>query len=267
MVKCAVVLIHNNDSQRLRSAMTVVESIRSELNFVGIFTEFFEIHQQPTVEPISRLECLRLTTLDSIIQIRYFRNYLMLPRKYWFSYVIRFIWSFFSLFASTQKRKTKNIEAIITGKHFQSWHLGQKFDYLMVLEDDIIQTGPLDELVDIALQAATLDKTVPVYIDLAGGYPPNIINNKSPAESSLELGKLYTNTACGYLLNSHLARYLVSFYDSHNFTSKVGIDFFLNAAFLSLKSNLGFCFHLQRDGLSHGSFRGAFKSWTDTENR
>lgn len=265
MVKYAVVLIHNNDAQRLRSAMTVIESIRSELDTVGVSTELYEIHQQPKVKPVSRLEFLRLTILDSIIQIRYFRNYLMLPYKYWLPYVIGFIRSCFSLFASTQKRKTKKIESIITGKHFQSWHLGQKFDFLIILEDDIIQTGPLDELVKTAHQVAILDKAVPIYIDLAGGYPPNIINNKSPTASSLELGKLYTNTACGYLLNSHLAQYLVSYYDSHNFTSKLGIDFFLNAAFSSLKTNLGFCFHLQRDGLSHGSFKGVFKSWTDTE--
>ncbi len=119
-------------------------------------------------------------------------------------------------------------------------------------------------MVKIGRQVAILDQTLPIYIDLAGGYPPNITNNKSPAESSLELGKLYTNTACGYMLNSQLARYLMNFYDSHNFISKVGIDFFLNAAFSSLKSNLGICLHLQRDGLSHGSFRGVFKSWTES---
>jgi hypothetical protein len=265
MVKYAVVLIHNNDAQRLRSAMAVIESIRSELDTVGISSELYEIHQQPKVEPVSRLEYLRLTILDSIIQIRYFRNYLKLPYKYWLPYVIGLAWSFSSLFASMQKRKRKKIESIITGKHFQSWHLFQKFDFLIILEDDIIQTGPLDELVKIAHQVAILDKDVPVYIDLAGGYPPNLINNKSPNPSSLELGKLYTNTACGYLLNSHLAQLLLSYYDSHNFTSKVGIDFFLNAAFSSLKTNLGFCFHLQRVGLSHGSFKGVFKSWTDTE--
>jgi len=189
----------------------------------------------------------------------------MLPYKYWLPYVIGFIRSFFSLFASTQKLKSKNIESIITRKHFQAWQLGQKFDFLIILEDDIIQTGPLDEFVKIAHQVATSDRDVPVYIDLAGGYPPNIINNKSSSASSLEIGKLYTNTACGYLLNSHLAQYLVNYYDSHNFTSKIGIDFFLNAAFSSSKTNLGFCFHLQRNGLSHGSFKGVFKSWTNPE--
>ena len=265
MVKYAVVLIHNNDAQRLRSATAVIGSIRSALETVGFATELYEIHQQPKVEPISRVEFFRLTIIDSLIQIRYFRNYLMLPYKYWLPYVIGFFRSFFSLFASTQKRKSKKIESIITRKHFQAWQLGQKFDFVIILEDDIIQTGPLDEFVKIAHQVASSGRNVPVYIDLAGGYSPNIINNKSPSASSLEIGKLYTNTACGYLLNSHLAQYLVGYYDSHNFTSKIGIDFFLNAAFSSLKTNLGFCFHLQRNGLSHGSFKGVFKSWTNPE--
>jgi hypothetical protein len=171
MVKYAVVLIHNNDAQRLRSAMAVIESIRSELDTVGFSTELYEIHQQPEVEPISRVEFFRLTIIDSLVQIRYFRNYLMLPYKYWLPYVIGFIRSFFSLFASTQKLKSKNIESIITRKHFQAWQLGQKFDFLIILEDDIIQTGPLDEFVKIAHQVATSDRDVPVYIDLAGGYP------------------------------------------------------------------------------------------------
>ena len=105
MVKYAVVLIHNNDAQRLRSAMAVIESIRSELDTVGFSTELYEIHQQPEVEPISRVEFFRLTIIDSLVQIRYFRNYLMLPYKYWLPYVIGFIRSFFSLFASTQKLK------------------------------------------------------------------------------------------------------------------------------------------------------------------
>lgn len=265
MVKYAVVLIHNNDAQRLRSAMTVIENVRSELDTVGVSTELYEIHQQPKVEPVSRLEFLRLNILDSIIQLKYFRNYLMLPYKYWLPYLVRFVWSLFSLFASIQKRKSKKIESIITHKHFQAWKLGQKFDFLIILEDDIIQTGPLNEFVKIAHQVATSDRNVPVYIDLAGGYPPNIINNKFPSASSLEIGKLYTNTACAYLLNSHLAQYLVGYYDTHNFTSKVGIDFFLNAAFSSLKTNSGICFHLQENGLSHGSFKGVFKSWTSPE--
>ena len=265
MVKYAVVLIHNNDAKRLRSAMTVIESIRSELDAVDFSTELYEIYQQPKVEPISRVEFARRTILDSLVQIRYFRNYLMLPYKYWLPYAIGFILSFFSLFASTQKRKSKKIESIITHKHFRAWRLAQKFDFVIILEDDIIQTGPLDEFVKAAHQVATLDKDVPVYIDLAGGYHPNMVNNKSPSASSFELGKLYTNTACGYLLNSHLAQYLVSYYDSHNFTSKIGVDFFLNAAFSSLKTNLGFCLHLQRNGLSHGSFKGVFKSWTNPE--
>ena len=95
MVKYAVVLIHNNDAQRLRSATAVIGSIRSALETVGFSTELYEIHQQPKVEPISRVEFFRLTIIDSLIQIRYFRNYLMLPYKYWLPYVIGFFRSFF----------------------------------------------------------------------------------------------------------------------------------------------------------------------------
>ena len=262
MVKYAVVLIHNNDAQRLCSAMTVIESISSELNTVGISVDLFEIYQQPEITPIARVDLLRLTILESMLQINYFRNYLALSFGYWLPYIGVIPRSFCTLFASAKKRETKKIESMITGKHFQSWQIGQNFDFLIVLEDDIIQTGPLEELVKTACHVATLDKTVPVYIDLAGGYPPTIINNKPEASLSFEIGKLYTNTACGYLINNHLAQYFVGYYKSHYFTSKIGIDFFLNAAFSSLKTNLGFCFHLQRNGLSHGSFTGVFKSWT-----
>ena len=265
MVKFAVVLIHNNNTLRLRNAMTVIDTIKINLSTAQISTDSFEVYQQPEIVPVSRVELFRFTILESLLQINYFRNYLALPFKYWLPYIGGFLKSFFSLFASAQKRKSKRIESVITGKHFQSWQIGQNYDFLIVLEDDIIQTGPLDELVITAQQVLTLDKSVPLYVDLAGGYPQNKINNESQASLSLEIGTLYTNTACGYLINNHLAHYLVRYYQSHYFTSKIGIDFFLNAAFSSSKAILGYCFHLQRNGLSHGSFKGVFKSWTDQE--
>lgn len=263
MIRCAIVLIHNGDLQRVTSARRVIEAIRVDLGASEISTESFEIHQQPEVKAISRTELCKLTILESMLQINYFRNYLALSSKYWLPYVGAIFRSVLAPFSSSRERRKRNIESIITGKHFQSWQICRNFDFLMVFEDDVIQTGPLDELVQTARDIATLDKSVPTYIDLAGGYPQDKVISKSRVSSNLEIGKLFTNTACGYVINGRLADDLVAFYRSNPLVSMLGIDFFLNAAFSSSRTKLGFCLHLEKSGLSHGSFTGVFRSWTE----
>ena len=105
-----------------------------------------------------------------------------------------------------------------------------------------------------------------LFVDLAGGYeykkiiPKNKI--KKIEDEKIFIQDIFTNTACGYLMNRSLVEKLYKEYKSFNSNKILPIDHLINK--LNLKSNNGkltLCVHFKKPIFTHGSFTGNIKSW------
>jgi len=105
-----------------------------------------------------------------------------------------------------------------------------------------------------------------IFIDLAGGYNLKeiipITKIKKKEDEFFLIKDIYTNTACTYLINKNLVKYLYKEYRESKSNSYFPIDHLINK--LGLKVSITkptFCIHFQNPLFTHGSFKGKIKSW------
>jgi hypothetical protein len=263
MKKCGIVLIHNMEVERVPVARNIVFNIKNEICSEQVLIECFEIYLQPEVDSTRRKLYAKVRWAGLISQLKYFSLYLKSPIKYWLGYFLR-IFTFVpsTLFVTKRDLWRASVDALITGKHYQAWKLGQKLDLIIVLEADVVQTSGLSEISKLVSWVLKIKNEQPIFIDLAGGFPAEQIAHKTLIQTEFLHGLMYANTACGYMVNTSLCNYLIRDYESNKTKAKLGVDFFLNSVFMNLPKKIGICHHSISSGIGHGSFLGEYDSWT-----
>ena len=158
------------------------------------------------------------------------------------------------------------IENVVREKHILAWESFLKTNnkYLIVFEDDAICKHNSRERLKLILKKLSLDKSNHFYIDLAGGYNPKKI---LPFDHKLKdkffdilICKLYTNTACSYLVNRAVIKEFLRILKEDNFSKNFPIDHLIN--YLGFRSKFTiYCGHFIKPIFTHGSFKDKIKSW------
>ena len=174
-----IVLIHNNYEDRL-------ERIRPHLRELSeaVDGQYFEISEQPSLRPLSRLETFRrIATLRVLEQLQ--DKYVERPTKSWLP-----IWGSLSKLAFkilvrrkpyTEERNRTAIESYLTNKHINAWcRYGKNAHFLVVFEDDSMflerSSSDFQRLVGELRNTVTQDC---IYIDLAGGHSLDVLEHRA----------------------------------------------------------------------------------------
>ncbi|KGG02884.1 hypothetical protein EU99_1846 [Prochlorococcus marinus str. MIT 9321] len=179
---------------------------------------------------------------------------------------LTFNFVFFSNNKVSNSLKRIMIENEVTKKHIKAWRNFNisSAEYIMVFEDDVVckkySNKKLKELIK-SLKTANFKYQ---YIDLAGGYslekviPKNKIIQKN--DDFIITNGIFTNTACGYLINKSLVRNWLNHLDKEKFDKKFPIDFLMNYLGDNIKSKT-ISKHFIDPIFLHGSFNGKVNSW------
>ena len=265
-------LIHNNDIERIFLRNRIIKLSKSLK--VGIK----EIYKQKSNLNIK----FNFISKYEIIFINYLRIYLNLKHKKEISLeFLKFIFvnflKFSKIFLRTIFQNKQDLinelshirlEQIVARKHIRAWgnFLNSKKEIIIVFEDDVICNKDSEERLKILFHEIKYYNFDYLFVDLAGGYeykkiiPKNKI--KKIEDEKIFIQGLFTNTACGYLMNRSLVEKLYKEYKSFNSNKILPIDHLINK--LNLKSNNGkltLCVHFKKPIFTHGSFTGNIKSW------
>lgn len=269
-------LIHNNATDRIairKRIKILVESLKFDL------VEIFQQESLSNLEPniifkflIIRIKYLRLfytfCKFDRKISIIFFKHWLnfcfCIPEL-----VLRI------LFQNKQKDlkiyKNIKIEQMIAKKHISAWEqfLKTNNNIMIVFEDDaLVKKDSKKKLKDLLNKLEILDDKY-LFIDLAGGH-----NYKKvvPKDNILKINKndiyikgLFTNTACGYLVNRSLVEKLYSQFCFSDSNLNYPIDHLLNKLNSQLKNpDETLSLHFHNPIFTHGSrwqFANKVSSW------
>lgn len=259
--------VHNGEL-RNSPAWTVARELESE----GTVQEVIEVFAQPKVTDISDVEALvRWRREQRQLEARW-RKYLGqaslvrngLARAGEQIFALRLLID--RGFRAKQWR-ARQIEEFVTAKHIESWlrFLESRHDFLIVVESDaIVPDIGLDGVRNALVELPTRPGA---YLNLAGGLDHSnlgiekLIVERLPGFVSFE--PPVTNTSCAYALNRELAAGLCAFLEAEPEARALGIDWLLNAFFLSQAAAQPsiVCFHCEPPALLHGSIEGLTQSW------
>ena len=266
-------LIHNNAISRIKirkRLKVLAESL--EFDLVAIFQQESLSNLKPNIFikfSIIRIQYLRLFNLiykfNRKISFKLFKSY----RSFFFN-ISKFVLKI--IFQNKQNDlkfyKHLKIEQIVTKKHISAWEefLKTNNNIMIVFEDDaLVKKDSKKRLKDLLNKLEILDYKY-FFIDLAGGY-----NYKEvvPKDNILKINKndiyikgLYTNTACGYLMNRSLVEKLYSQFCCSYSNSNYPIDHLLNKLNNQLKNpDETLSLHFHNPIFTHGSFDNKVASW------
>jgi hypothetical protein len=264
-------LIHNNNLLRLETARQTIHYLESELSKLNtVSIERREYVQQDPLSDISIGLWRRIQKFSNESQYRYLRTYLKTPMVTWVPFFLLAWVGRLFLFPSSATRKKAAVEQVVSTKHLQALRDGLDYDFVFVVEDDavMLEGGDLEtgSTLRSLIQHSYANEGLQTYIDFAGGFN---LESVAPADSRFDdLGrylystKLFTNTACGYVLSRPLVQRVLSRVESDARLKWLGIDFLLNRVFLDTGSDFkGGCAHLVNSAVGHGSMMGKYASW------
>lgn len=272
MKSLLIVLIHNNDANRLEktrpSIKELIQSLRNKLT-----TKYIEIYLQPDRKQhtvivsffrelyynILGIEWTRYRQKSKNVIIFWVKASIYLINKYIFSPTVRKQW-----------QKSSIIEHYVTSKHIKAWETSVLLnnDYLLVFEDDVyFNTNSIAMFNDYIVSILQNNTDEFLYIDLAGGCQINelqidnlFVNNLSSLNT---YSKPVTNTACCYLINLNLAKHFVNEITNNPLLRTIGVDWLMNKLFIILdkRAQRCTCFHADPTIFQHGSTTGIYKPW------
>ena len=162
------------------------------------------------------------------------------------------------------------VEAIVSGKHVCAWRQAQAAaaDWVLVFEDDVIcQPDSLERLAALLRDLpAALPQQPGLYLDLAGGYPPEQVlpldQDRQPGTTIADwsLPAVHTNTACAYLASGALLRCWLTALAQRPALAQLPIDHLINRA-SARQAPLALSGHWRKPPFRHGSFCGLARSW------
>ena len=161
------------------------------------------------------------------------------------------------------------IEKIVRAKHLKAWKifLETNNEFLIIFEDDAICDSDSSNRLKNLLNKIDYKENKYIYIDLAGGYKLNQILDKKQAKSNsdifdLLIKKIWTNTACCYILSRAIVKEFLEIESEDNFSRNFPIDHLLNYLGHKTRKEI-YSAHFFKPIFSHGSFRNNIKSWQD----
>ena len=272
-MRILLALIHNNNLSRLETARQTIQFVERELSKLNPSSiDKREYHKQDPLAEISVGFWRRVQRFSNESQYLYLRSYLEMPIVKWLPSLLLILVSQFIFFPNSKARIKIAVEQIVSNKHLQALSDGVDYDFVLVFEDDAVlleggdpETG---STLRYLLREAYDTPGIHTHIDFAGGFK---LEDVAPAGSRLdELGKclssskLFTNTACGYVLSRSLNRNLLERVESDTRLKWLGIDFLLNRVFLESGSNFpSRSIHLINSRVGHGSMTGEYSSWEE----
>lgn len=264
-------LIHNNDKER----KVFRENIKNLMKSLNINLSLIS-KQEISYKGFSNIK-LKINLIKNIFNFLVFniyhkRNFLFQKKN---NLLINLIFPLLlKVIRIISNNKEKNfkiyqhnvIENVVREKHILAWESFLKTNnkYLIVFEDDAICKHNSRERLKLILKKLSLDKSNHFYIDLAGGYNPKKI---LPFDHKLKdkffdilICKLYTNTACSYLVNRAVIKEFLRILKEDNFSKNFPIDHLIN--YLGFRSKFTiYCGHFIKPIFTHGSFKDKIKSW------
>jgi len=167
----------------------------------------------------------------------------------------------------SQQSMARQVEKAVTAKHVTSWQrfLDSSHDLLIVMESDATVTDRLGQSLRTIKQVAQFDQ--PMYVNIAGGLEAAYLKIDTLTQSSipgfLSFVRPVTNTSCAYAMNRNLAHRILSFLADSPQSTKLGIDWLVNAFFLEVQAEGTSltCLHADPPALIHGSLAGVTRSW------
>ncbi len=272
MKDVCIYLIHNNSRERI-DLRNKLKNLSNNLNI-----NLVEIYKQKKELKIN----LSLKYKLIILRIYFLRIYYDLKHKNEFSFkfyyllfkrLIKLNKSIFSIILQNSNKnivtlKHLKIESIVMQKHVKAWEhfLKSNKQLMIIFEDDAICKKDTERrLIDFLRRLKNIDYEN-IYIDLAGGLnlydviPKRKI--KKTNDEFLLVNGIYTNTACGYLINQNLTRLLYEEYQISKLNKSFPIDHLINKLALKInRSRKIFSIHFHKPLFTHGSFKSNIKSW------
>ena len=276
MPKTSAFIIHNNSNDRKvfrEEIKNLLESLEINLNYISdqkIYTQEYQniisIKFQNLNTYLNR-ELFNLIHKRSLLQI----NFTLFFKHSIFPF---FIQLFKIIFGSREENINlvhhNLIEKIVRNKHIKAWERFLKSDdkYLLIFEDDAICKLNSRNMLKNILKILYKEKPNNLYLDLGGGYKLNNIlplkNNIKNKYFDLYFDRLYTNTACSYLLTRDTVNEFINILYKDNYSKNFPIDHLLNYLGFKSKKKI-YSGHFFNPIFTHGSFNDNIESWQSLE--
>ena len=273
MSYCKAYLIHNKDPKRQKNRKTIKEFLKT----FSIDTS--SIYKQNDLKDVKNKIILKSKIISNKLNYslsEYHYQKLISQKSKLFLLLNRYlnIIKIIIKYSFTSKKVDKTIlkhifiEQSVTSKHIKAWEafVSSQKQIIIVFEDDIECnknshkefSSLLDNLNQLMVDYPNL------YIDLAGGFEAEKvlpIHKSRPIKPFDHFFKgIYTNTACGYLVNKDLIKTWLKMIDLNENLKKLPIDHMINALGNNCK-NFAYSGHKKYPIFIHGSFVGNVKSW------
>ena len=269
MINILLVLIHNNDQQRLAYIKPKLRELCLLLKVEGYNAFIYEPDYRPEKAPSDVSTTLRQQHLYQNLG-KEWRKYRRVQNGNPISKYLDLV-NEFSI--SNQRRLRTTRDMIVARNHYLGWRQGVKSgaDFVITFEDDVLFKEDSHSRISGLIRQANNGHWC-FYADLAGGLEERdlqIRNLLSEAKGSFmckgykHYKKPVTNTACCYLINKQLSQEFVRIYGENKDELKLlGADWLMNALFLKINFTVNpcYCVHADPTVFVHGSMAGAYQA-------
>lgn len=261
-----IALIHNNEPDRLPRLR------QSFLDIAGqVGGDVIEVVEQPEFEVLDYFSAVKRLAIYGVVHQRWaafqqgrpgFDR--LTPREWW--RIVRHGLNAFKAASDKNLRRQLAIEPILGAKHITAWKQFVKTNetHLLVAESDVIGLPhSADRLLAIASRLPTDGR--PIYIDLAGGLPHEVIGvdkiTEDRKEGVLVLNRPATNTTCSYLISRSLADSFLRIVEKRPYFRDVASDWLVNCLMMGAAGEGQIeCRHAHPTVFDHGSMTGEYRS-------
>lgn len=262
-VAIRIALIHNGDPLRLATIRPSVQELAGRLGATSS-----EHHWQPPLEthPYSAVQLFRGGRRDERMHRR---NLRFRGRRAASSGLVPALRAAVRALIRRDPLvgfRSAVIERLVTEKHVRAWttFVDSTDDILIVLEDDagFLPTSG-DRLIDLLSHHVRPD--VPMYVDLAGGFPLRKLVDTARAtpiaDGLIAFPEPFGNTVAGYLVTRRLVERMLQELLWQPDLRHTGPDWLVNELLMRVHAHQQVvCLHGEPSMLTHGTFTGAFAS-------
>jgi hypothetical protein len=277
-----VVLIHNNNHERVTAMRSVLDTLKINSSKAGIRIHFADqVHWQPNVLTSLLFDRVNWALANSRTQYLFSRAKLKAAPFSLLRSSLAGTMSFCAYFVqeirdAIGKRQFSSKHRQVSRKHSVAWKqfLTSSSDWLLVLEDDALFTkvGP-EGLWGILRKAGGWPPNTPSFILVSEGLDLGVLGLKSQdfsaVSSELRSPRFpFANTAAAYLINRSLAAHFVKTLQEKPGLAYNTIDFLLNNLMLRLFLKSGgseiLCHHSTFPPFQNASINGMYSSLLST---
>lgn len=270
-MRVLVGIVTNLDPNRLDSVSKIARTLELYLESNGHdVTICYSSHQGPVVQgsPLSDLAGRFLTDLSISIT----NNRINARRKHLLRLVWRFLLELSRQILRKPAKRTYFLWRAILHKHLVliDRMILDKYDWLVVLEDDVIadqhSDSRINELLIPLLEGHVVDATGDsrLHVNFGGNFESVFPESwqkiaKEVFANVWQLNPPLVDTACGYALNRSSAEAISDFITSRPLLRTASVDYFFNLVFKQLRID---SFHIVPNVFKHGSRSGEFNAWS-----